>query len=435
MAPHLPPGMGGTDAGQSSTDSLAGIEKAALGIDVSGFADYRYGQRVRSTDLNEQTSINEARLHIATEKQGDRWSVDAAADFVFDDAAPSQQIDLESGDGWFDLRRLNLLWTPAPDVDIRIGRQILTWGTGDLFFLNDLFPKDWGYFLGRDLEYVKAPSDAVKLSWYTDIANIDVVYTPRFDADRFIDGERQSFWNGVAGGLVGQDGVIRVHRPDDWFNDDEFALRLYRNLQGVELALYGFDGFYKSPAGYDQVSDRFLFPRLTTFGASVRAPMGPGVFNAEFAYWDSRDDPDGTNPFVDNGENRYLLGYEWEAARDFTVGLQYYVEQMHHHDAYLAGLPPGAPPRRENRHVVSMRLTALLLSQNLKLSWFSYYTPRNADLYVRPELNYRVDDHWSVEVGANWFDNGDNELDADLGQLTFNSNVYGMIRYSFAGGI
>ncbi|MFW6031595.1 MAG: hypothetical protein ACOC9T_03300, partial [Myxococcota bacterium] len=32
-------------------------------------------------------------------------------------------------------------------------------GTGDLVFLNDLFPKDWrSFLLGRDLDYLKAPS-------------------------------------------------------------------------------------------------------------------------------------------------------------------------------------------------------------------------------------------------------------------------------------
>jgi hypothetical protein len=435
QAPALPPGLGDKESATSSEGSFGGAGGDILPIDVSGFLEYRYGQRLRSTDLNEQTSINEARLHLASEYPSDKWAVDIAVDFIYDATSASQRIDLQTGDGWIDVRRLNLLWTPAPDMDIRIGRQILTWGTGDLVFLNDLFPKDWNYFRGRDIEYVKAPSDAARLSWFTDITNVDLVYTPRFDADRFIDGEHQSFWNDVAGGLVGEDDMIEVDRPNDWFKDDEFAVRLYRNLQGIELALYAFDGFYKSPAGYDPATDRFLFPRLRTFGGSLRSPLGSGVFNAEVAYWDARDDRDGTNPLIENGENRYLLGYEWEAARNFTVGLQYYVEQMHDHDAYLASVPPGSPRRDEYRHVISTRLTALLLSQKLKLSWFSYYTPSNADLFIRPEVNYQIDDRWSIEAGANWFDNGDDELFADLGQLKFNSNVYGMIRYSFAGGI
>lgn len=433
--PALPLGLGVEATNEPPSDATPVFEERTSVIDVSGFLEYRYGQRLRDNDLNERTSINEARLHLATEKAGENWSIDGAIDLVYDDLASTHQIDLETGEGWLDLRRLNVLWMPVSQLDIRIGRQILTWGTGDLIFLNDPFPKDWNYFLGRDIEYVKAPSDSAKLSWYTELANLDVVYTPRFDADRYIDGQRLSFWNDIAGDLVGEDDVISVDKPDEWFSDDEIALRLYRTFRGVEMALYFFDGFYKSPAGYYPLTDNFLFPRLRTFGASVRTAAGPGVFNAEFAYWESRDDPDGTNPFIENGENRYLLGYEWEAARDFTVGLQYYVEKMRDYDAYRANLPSGTPRRHETREVISLRLTALLLSQDLRLSWFSYYTPRNADLFIRPEVNYRIDDHWSVEVGANWFDNGDNDLDADLGQLKFNSNVYGMIRYSFAGGI
>ena len=35
--------------------------------------------------------------------------------------------------------------------DLKIGQQVLTWGTGDYVFLNDLFPKDYqSFFSGRD---------------------------------------------------------------------------------------------------------------------------------------------------------------------------------------------------------------------------------------------------------------------------------------------
>ena len=97
---------------------------------------------------------------------------------------------------------------------ITLGRQILTWGTGDLVFINDLFPKDWvSFFIGRDVEYLKAPSDALKVSAFSGWANLDLVYTPRFDADRFIDGRRLSFFNTGRGRLTGRDAVVLVERP------------------------------------------------------------------------------------------------------------------------------------------------------------------------------------------------------------------------------
>ncbi len=48
-------------------------------------------------------------------------------------------------------------------VNLKIGRQVFTWGTGDYLFINDLFPKDYeSFYIGRDDEYLKRPSEAVK---------------------------------------------------------------------------------------------------------------------------------------------------------------------------------------------------------------------------------------------------------------------------------
>ena len=56
-----------------------------------------------------------------------------------------------------------------------------TWGTGDLVFLNDLFPKDFvSFFAGRDDEYLKAPGDALRITHYSKAVNIDFVWTPVF---------------------------------------------------------------------------------------------------------------------------------------------------------------------------------------------------------------------------------------------------------------
>mgnify|MGYP000284809183 CR=1 FL=1 len=52
------------------------------------------------------------------------------------------------------------------------------------------------------------------------------------------------------------------------------------------------------------------------------------------------------------------------------------------------------------------------------------------DGYVRPIATYSVDDHWTLEGGANWFF-GDDEH-TFFGQFEDNTNVYAAIRFSFA---
>ena len=60
-----------------------------------------------------------------------------------------------------DVRDLTLSFSAGASTDVSIGRQVITWGTGDLVFLNDLFPKDFvSFFAGRDDDYLKAPGDA-----------------------------------------------------------------------------------------------------------------------------------------------------------------------------------------------------------------------------------------------------------------------------------
>ena len=78
----------------------------------------------------------------------------------------------------------------------------------------------------------------------------------------------------------------------------------------------------------DPVSGEAVFPPLSVYGASVRSSIYKGIGNVEVGYYDSRGDRAGDNPFVKNSEFRALLGYEQEIAKELTLGLQYYIENM-----------------------------------------------------------------------------------------------------------
>ncbi len=318
---------------------------------------------------------------------------------------------------------------PLESMDIKVGRQILTWGTGDLVFINDLFPKDWvSFFNGRDTEYLKAPSDAAKVSYFHDLMNLDVIFTPRFDPDRYISGERISYYSPFRGDYAGENDVIHTDRPNDWFRDYELAWRLYRNIESYELALYGYRGFWKSPAGFDN-QGQALYPDLNVYGSSLRGPVGKGIGNAEIGYYQSADNESGNDPTRKNSEIRYLLGYSQEIAKNFTGGVQYYVEQMINYDNYYQQLAPGMKSRDEFRHLLTLRLTRLLMNQNLMLSFFTYYSPSDSDLYARPQVNYKVNDHVTVESGLNVFVGDYNHT--FFGQFHRNTNIYASLRYSF----
>lgn len=430
--PSLPPGLE-IEEQTSPKDNIVNTKEKEINysIEHNGFMEYRYGQRTRNkSNLHDDVYINEARLQFATDIDGEGFKIETAFDFLADFVAEDHSVDLESGDGWLDIRKLSLYWDINSNFDIKIGRQVITWGTGDLLFLNDQFPKDWRYFLGRDVEYMKAPSDAMRLTFYSNPVNIDVVYVPRFDSDRYLNGERLSIYDTSQGALVGKDNPISVNKPDRWFKDDEIHLRLFKNYLNTEFTLYAYEGFYKSPSGYNPAFDEYTFTRLRTMGFSLRRPLGMGIVNLEFSDWSSLDDKDGTNALIKNGETRYTVGYEFEAAKELTIGMQYYNERTKDYENYKASLAENSIQARKNRELLTLRVTKLLMSQNLKLGLFSYMQPANDDFYVHANVNYKVDDSWSTEVGTTLFYNED-EIYAQFGQLEENTHVYGMVRYSF----
>jgi len=408
-------------------------KKIELPFDLTGFFETRMGIKTQSDRYEPSTSIFESRLQIEIEKNITNFNFKLTTDFLYDNVLHRNKIDLENGKGWIDLREANFTYTPFDFMDIKAGRQILTWGTGDLIFINDLFPKDWkSFFIGRDDEYLKAPSDAIKVSFFTPSVNVDVVYTPKFDSDRYIEGEKISYWNPLLGTRAGKNNILKTEKPSGLFSDSEVAMRIYKNIQGYELALYGYKGFWKSPNGINPITGKFTFPELNVYGFSVRGHVLRGIGNFEFGYYDSKDDSDGDNPFVRNSELRFLAGYEQDLpqiAKDFTIGVQYYIEHMLDYGDYKKTLFPGTPAKDKDRQVITLRVTKLLMNQNLTLSLFSYYSPSEVDAYLRPKVNYKVNDYWVVEVGGNIF-LGKNSY-TFFGQFEKNNNIYISFRRSF----
>lgn len=104
----------------------------AADIETSGFLDARYGIRTQSDPNSDQETLSELRLQLSSIWYHDLFTLTARSDFIYDGVANNHDhIDLETGEGSIDLREFNILCSPLDWMDVKLGRQILTWGTGD----------------------------------------------------------------------------------------------------------------------------------------------------------------------------------------------------------------------------------------------------------------------------------------------------------------
>lgn len=401
------------------------IDSNASTWQTVGFIEAGAGVFIHDNVLDQESSLMEARGQFGASRYVGNHFFNVKLEGVADGIADNQW-QLQVRELYADLK-LN------DNISLRAGQQVLTWGTGDYLFLNDFFAKDWqAMFSGREDSYLKASQAAFRLNWYAPFTTVNAVWTPVFAGDEVISGERFVYYHPMAN--QGQGGVVanprlKTREPDKTFKNGQFALRLAKNSNGVEYALYGYHGFHTQPQRFDPVEKVNTYPRLNSFGGSVRRPLLSGIANVEIAYWDYLDEKDGRNPFIPNDQWSVLLGYEREIATNVTLSGQWMIQKMQDYNTAHNVAPDPTQLVDQWHHTLTARLTWLAMQQKLNVSLFTFYSPDSQDFYLKPKLSYRQDDHWQYEIGANIF--GGKYTHTQWGQFRDNSNVYARVRYHF----
>ncbi|MBI5057545.1 MAG: hypothetical protein HZB61_13105 [Nitrospirae bacterium] len=401
--------------------SIAHLPAYAEDVSLHGFLQGNYSvDTAKSNPNGKDFKWAEERVQLKLDASKEPFRLFLKTDIFYNHIDDASHLDVR--EGYADYTSSN--W------DARIGRQIITWGLGDLIFINDVFPKDYeAFFSGRPLEYLKKGIDGIKIGMYPSFASAELIIIPFFEPNNFPD--RRRFWMYDPMPAVTE---REEEKPASSFNNTEVAFRVYRDVSGFDASIFFYKGFFRQPSMLpDNMSapsriDLF-YPKLSVYGASLQGRALDGVLSLEAGYYDSRKDRDGTDPMVLNSQTRFLVGYQRQMWEDFTLGLQCYGEYMDDYSEYEENLPSGFPQEKRLHQLASVRLTQFLIHQTFRLSFFSFYSPSDEDYLLNPEVKYNFTDSVWAAVGANVFGGGDEWN--QFGSLNENDNVYVQARYEF----
>jgi hypothetical protein len=204
-------------------------------LEVNGFAQVHAAARTADVDCPAGTEcdvpFNDQRLRLKVEGDNASGSLGLLAklELVHDSVLEDTKVDVRELYGDYN----------ADQATLRAGRQIITWGVGDLLFINDIFPKDWvAFFSGLPLEYLKLGSDVVKLDLYPESVDLEIVVGD-FRRDRLPDSRRF---------LVPSPVSTTLPRTIDEPSGLDLALRLSRQLKGWDAALYAARTHFGAPS-------------------------------------------------------------------------------------------------------------------------------------------------------------------------------------------
>ena len=124
-----------------------------------------------------------------------------------------------------------------------------------------------------------------------------------------------------------------------------------------------------------------------------------------------------------------MIGYEQEVASRLTAGFQLYLEHSSNYDELLRNSFAPQWESKQNRTLLTNRLTYRNISDTTTWSLFTFWSPSDKDGYLRPTIEYRANDNWHFTAGGNLFF-GQKEH-SFFGQFEDSSNLYFRVRYSF----
>lgn len=390
-------------------------------ISLHGFIQGNYSFNTDSSNPDgKDMKWSEERVQLKLDANKEPFHLFLKTDVFYDNIDDASHLDVR--EGYIDFT--------SSSYDLRIGRQVITWGLGDLIFINDIFPKDYeAFFSGRPMEYLKKGVDGVKVGMYSSFASAELIVVPFFEPNNFPDPKRFHMFDPMP--LITE---REEEKPASTLDNTEIAFRLYRDVAGFDTSVYYYRGFlrqpYMLPDSMSSPSKLDLFyPELSVYGASLQGRALDGVLSLESGYYDSRQDRDGKNPMTPNSHTRFLIGYQRQMWEDFTMGLQYYGEYMHDYSEYKKNLPAGFSKEERLNQLASVRLTQFMVHQTLKLSFFAFYSLAYEDYLLNPEIKYNFSDSVWAAAGANIFGGG-KEWN-QFGSLDENDNIYVQVRYEF----
>ena len=311
-------------------------------------------------------------------------------------------------------------------ADIRIGKQIITWGSSDLVFVTDVFPKDWtSLIVGRPMEYLKKGTEAARGQFYLGKNTLEIILIPAFTPDTLPGGERLAAYNPFQN-ATGMADIL----PPNRLRSPEAAIAVSKTVGPYDYSLNFYSGRDRRPAlSFDHTSGMGFrrYPRMWMIGGGFKGASGDRIYRGEIAYYHT-EDTSGADPGAQNASLKYLLGTDISLGGNRSAGFQFSQEFMFDYGAYSATLPAGFPTTKKVQSLLTFRFMDAWKYQTIKPKLFLIYDISGRDFYLNCEYEQNLNDAVSVVAGFNQFGGRTHTM---YGQFEKNDNAYLNIRHGW----
>ena len=282
-------------------------------------------------------------------------------------------------------------------LEVKAGRQIITWGVADGLRITDLIsPMDYTEFMANDYDDIRVPVNAINLKVPGESFSAEVVFVP-VPEYFVIPTNEENPWNMPVPNRARLD---LSETPDKRIRNSEVGGRLRFFLENLDFSLTALHTYNKSPvtvASYNPQTDSILikgiYKPMNVVGGDLSIPAGELVIRVEAAAYFGE-------PIALKNSREYwlrktfnsLIGVDWYAGGNWTFMAQYMHKIIMDYRDVLG--------TEQNTCMLTARISKELFNNTLKLSVYGMFDVDNLGFYIRPAADYLLSDQITLSLGA-----------------------------------
>lgn len=282
-------------------------------------------------------------------------------------------------------------------LEVKAGRQIITWGVADGLRITDLISSmDYTEFMANDYDDIRMPVNAINLKYPGESFSAEVVFVP-VPEYFVIPTSDDNPWQMPVPDRARMD---LSGTPEKRLKNSEVGGRLRFFLENLDFSLTALHTYNKSPvtvARYNPQTDSILikgiYEPMNVVGGDVSIPAGELVIRGEVAaYFGEPVALKNSMDYWRRSSFNALLGIDWYAGDNWTMMAQYMHKVIMDYRSVLG--------TEQNTSMITARISKELLNNTLKLSVYGMFDVDNVGFYVRPAADYLLSDQITLSLGA-----------------------------------
>ena len=297
----------------------------------------------------------------------------------------------------------------SPLVDVRLGKQIISWGKADeLNPTDNLNPQDLSN-ITEDKIIRKIGLLALKTDWKFSDYVLEGIWKLDFEPTQIPDPDSPWAFFSIPGVTT----LPSPTYPEDELANTEWALKLSRTISLFDFSLSYFNGweniftpqFTLDPATNQTLLEDLTFNRAKVFGADFAGSIGSVGVWGEGAYFQTEDE-EGEDPSLKNPYFQYVLGADYTFAHKIKVNLQYLKEiitridneeEREQEEEIISRLGIGMPLQEALTFRLEKKFGQI---ESHKIELFTIWDLKENGLLLKPALTLSPADAFFIEVGT-----------------------------------